>query len=336
MIDTPLEKVPCPMCGSDDPQHELTAPEFLFNQGDQFNIDRCGQCGFLYTNPRPTLDAVGKFYPDNYYRNQQHPKAKRAGRNTGWREAMTRAALRCHLGYPGRASLTMKLATWFRAMQLKRGLRYYNTLPWVGDGRLLDFGIGDARFLRLQRDRGWNVAGVDFNDTVVQWAREEDGIDAEAGTWPSESEPMAGRQFDMMTAWHVLEHLPDPRGWIASAVDRLAPGGMLLLCCPDADSWAFKRFGEDWFGLDVPRHFNHFKKQDLAKLMRDAGLEVVRIRPQHRSRSLKETVRMRAERLDTAGWRFMRKMSIFWRLYGWLAAITGNADCVIVYGRKPS
>jgi len=336
MTDTPLEHVPCTVCGADQPTHVMQAPEFLYGQGDLFGIVRCGQCGLKYTSPRPTMAAIGRFYPDDYYRDGQRPKAKRPDRQTGWRERWAQAAMRCHMGYPGTAPAWLKLLTWPRAWRLKRGLRDHDTLPWIGQGRLLDFGCGDARFLRLQRDRGWTVAGIDFNEIVVKWAREEDDIEAEAGTWPSENEPMRGRQFDTITAWHVLEHVPDPPGWVAAAAKRLAPGGVLLICCPDSDSWAYERFGEDWFGLDVPRHFSHFTKHDLAKLLRDAGLEVIRIRPQHRSRPLKESVRMHADRKNNAMWGVLRKLKPMWRLYGWLAALCGKADCVIVYGRKPS
>ncbi|MEL7088074.1 MAG: hypothetical protein AAGL98_06475, partial [Planctomycetota bacterium] len=74
------------------------------------------------------------------------------------------SALRQHFGYPGDEPIGgwRKWATGWTARRLRHGRRYVDTLPWVGEGRLLDFGMGNGRFLRLQRQRGWDVAGMDF------------------------------------------------------------------------------------------------------------------------------------------------------------------------------
>jgi 2-polyprenyl-3-methyl-5-hydroxy-6-metoxy-1,4-benzoquinol methylase len=326
-----VEHVTCPVCGSDE-SHDVFTAQAHRAADEAFRIVQCDRCGLRYTNPRPTAEAIGRYYPDAYYRDDSDPK-QRPARQRGWREAWTQMALRCHMGYPGRCSPVQRLISWPRAWQLRRGLKHVDAVEWTGEGRLLDFGCGGGKFLRLQRDRGWAVAGIDFNETVARWAREEDGIDVVSGTWPGDA--MSGRTFDVITAWHVLEHLPDPVGWMRSAVERLAPGGRLIVACPDSDSWAAQRFGRHWYGLDVPLHFSHFTKHDLARLMEKAGLQVERIRSQHRTRPTIMSSRLSAQHHASRRGKMPSCPRIVWRVYAWVASICGKADCVIVVGQKP-
>jgi 2-polyprenyl-3-methyl-5-hydroxy-6-metoxy-1,4-benzoquinol methylase len=303
---------------------------------ERFRIVRCGSCDHLYTLPRPTAAALERYYPDAYYRGRQ-PGTRKAdsSRHHGLREGLARMALRQHFGYPGPTPRTSarRLLSWPLACWLRLGRRTLDAIPWAGGGELCDFGCGDGAFLRLCRRRGWSVCGVDFNEKVAHWARERDRLEVVAGTWPGEA--LAGRTFDVITAWHVIEHLPDPAGWVRAAAGKLNPGGYLLVCCPDAGSWAFRTFGRDWYGLDVPRHLSHFTTWKLVELLAGAGLAVERIRPQARRKTLHASARLRAARTGSLLWRGLAASSLPWRpvarVTGWL----GCADGVLVVARKP-
>lgn len=334
--DAPLEHVPCPVCGTDGPAPGFEAVACREAPAERFRIVRCGACGHMYTSPRPTPDAIRRYYPEAYYRGRERGAQKtESNRHRGIRERLARAALRQHFGYPGDALRTVArwLLTWPIACWLRWGRRTLDTIPWAGNGELCDFGCGACAFLRLARRRGWRVCGVDFSEDVARWARERDALEVVVGTWPGEA--FAGRTFDAITAWHVIEHLPEPAGWLAAAVERLNPGGYLLVCCPDVDSWARRFFGEDWYGLDVPRHFSHFAKRKLADLLADAGLIIERIRPQARPKTLRASARLRAERTGSLLWKTLGASSLPWRpvasLTGWL----GCADGVLIIARKP-
>lgn len=345
----------CPICGADNPTLFVELEESVQDIGGIFTLQRCGRCTHLYLNPRPTLHDIGRFYPTPYY--EQTAKTSKpssdtepvAG-NTSAAPALTthirhqgdrrvrriQSALRQHLGYPGPAPMTRwrKLRTIWTAHKLRHGRRYIDTLPWVGQGRLLDFGMGNGRFLRLQRQRGWTVAGMDFNPEVVAHARQHDGIEAEAGSWPGPA--FAGRQFDVITSWHVIEHLPDPVGYLRTAAERLAPGGTLLTCCPNGRSWEAMFFKQHWIGYDTPRHFSVFTKRQLIKLVEESGLRFVRHRAQVRPATFRASCNIRAKQTGSAFWKFAARRKLLWSVVARLSAWFGRCDCMIVIAEKPA
>lgn len=331
-----LERVACLVCGADEPRPAFTAEETRAGVGGAFAYVACGACGLTYLSPRPTAAALGRFYPPSYYATR--PGGERVVRHQGrLRTRAIQAALEDHLGYPPpdgrRAPWWRRLLTWPLARRLRRARRHADALPWVGRGRLLDFGIGRGAFLRLQRQRGWTVAGLDLDPEVVRRAREEDGVEAEVGTWPGPA--FAGRAFDAITAWHVLEHLPDPRGFVAAAAERLAPGGELVLACPSAGSWSFAWFGPAWLDVDAPRHLALYRPGDLRRLVEGAGLEWRGARQQARPASFRQSARDRAARTGSLVWRLLAELRPLWSLVARLAAWRGRADVVIARARKP-
>jgi SAM-dependent methyltransferase len=76
--------------------------------------------------------------------------------------------------------------------------------------------------------------------------------------------------------FHVLEHLPDPRPYLETARDLLAPGGRLIVQVPNAASWQFRLFGRYWNGIDVPRHLHDFRAVDVRRLLESIGFELLR------------------------------------------------------------
>jgi SAM-dependent methyltransferase len=88
--------------------------------------------------------------------------------------------------------------------------------------------------------------------------------------------PFRPGTFSTITMFHVLEHLYDPSAYLEAARKLLQPGGRLIIQVPNAACWQFLLFGENWSGLDIPRHLIDFKEDDLAKLLDYCGFEVVR------------------------------------------------------------
>jgi SAM-dependent methyltransferase len=140
-------------------------------------------------------------------------------------------------------------------------------------GRLLDLGCGTGAFAREMRRRGWDVAVTELNDQVLNELRAQ-GIDARR---PDEA-LRAGfaAPFDAITAWHVLEHVPNPAALMAFARDNLAPGGIVQATVPNFASWQARRYGRHWLHLDVPRHLYHFTPETLGRLITQSGLRIER------------------------------------------------------------
>ena len=167
-----------------------------------------------------------------------------------------------------------------RGRRLTRELHRLNNairlreLRGVPAGRLLDVGCGKGRFLAAARDAGWQVMGVEFEPTSAAAARHNHGVEVVPGDFLKV--PLDG-DFDVVTMWHVLEHLPDPAAAVARAVELLRPGGRLVLSVPNIDSLQARFGGEQWFHLDLPRHLFHFGPRSLSALAERAGLRVERI-----------------------------------------------------------
>lgn len=157
----------------------------------------------------------------------------------------------------------------------RSGSRRFRSLEGLAPGAMLDVGCGSGYDLLALRDRGWSVAGVEMNPRAAENARAQ-GLDVRTGTL-SDARFEADR-FDLVTMFHVLEHLPDPVGVASEAARILEPGGRLLAQVPNlhgANAWFFR---EHWYELDVPRHVNFFTPGTLRTMLGKAGLRVVSIR----------------------------------------------------------
>jgi SAM-dependent methyltransferase len=145
-------------------------------------------------------------------------------------------------------------------------------LMFMGDrppAALLDVGCGHGTFLAAMAERGWQVAGVDFDPAAVEAARSVHGLDVLVGTVDTMVE--RGTSFDVVTASHVVEHVPDPVEFLAQCRRLLRPGGRVVLKTPNADSFGSRRYGRAWRGLEPPRHLHIFTIAALESCARKAG-----------------------------------------------------------------
>jgi len=140
-------------------------------------------------------------------------------------------------------------------------------------GRILDVGCGTGEFLAEMSRHGWEAVGLDQDGEAVEYARRAYGLDAQ--TVDIEDFSAVDESFDVVTFWHVLEHLPNPKGALRQVRRILKPDGLLLLAVPNIDSLDFQVYREDWVALDFPRHFRHFDGGSLERLARQVNLYVV-------------------------------------------------------------
>jgi SAM-dependent methyltransferase len=139
--------------------------------------------------------------------------------------------------------------------------------------RLLDAGAGRGRFVRAAARGGYEAFGIEPSLRGSEAAR---AIGADVRRATLEDAEIAEGSLDVVTLWHVIEHLQDP----GRALDRihtwLPPGGGLLVGAPNLSSWQARIGGERWYHLDLPRHRVHFTEAGLHILLRDHGFDVVR------------------------------------------------------------
>jgi SAM-dependent methyltransferase len=140
-------------------------------------------------------------------------------------------------------------------------------------GRVLDVGCGDGDFLADLRRLGWEGYGTEFSEVACELTRAR-GINVRQGSLRSAGFP--DRFFDVVTIWHVLEHLPEPAAELAEARRILRDDGLLVLEVPNSGCLTFQLCQERWWPLDIPRHLQHFTPATLARLLDRSGFTSLR------------------------------------------------------------
>lgn len=150
-----------------------------------------------------------------------------------------------------------------------------NTIRKLGyfRGTLLDIGAGTGDFLALAQRQGFGVSGVEPNAKARALAAKK-GISLHR-----ELSHLPPKKFDIITLWHVLEHLPDLREQLARITALLQDNGLLLVAVPNYKSYDARYYGPYWAGYDVPRHLWHFSKTAVAKLFHPHQMQITSIRP---------------------------------------------------------
>lgn len=140
-------------------------------------------------------------------------------------------------------------------------------------GRILDVGFGRPIDLSLFQQRGWEAHGTQIVPHTVRVARSQ-GLNAFLGELHDAKYPDA--HFDMITVWHVLEHLKNPAKYVREMHRILKPEGRLIVEVPNFNSPLARMFGCNWLGLDLPHHLYHFTPKSLTRLLHQNGFKVVK------------------------------------------------------------
>jgi SAM-dependent methyltransferase len=140
-------------------------------------------------------------------------------------------------------------------------------------GRLLDIGAGTGDFLFEAKKRGWKVNGIEPNQKARERALEKGvKIDSNSGNFKS-------GKFDVITMWHVLEHVPDLKAQVIELEHLLKKGGLLIIAVPNFKSYDAEYYKEFWAAFDVPRHLWHFSQNSFKHLFSGTGFKQTDSRP---------------------------------------------------------
>jgi 2-polyprenyl-3-methyl-5-hydroxy-6-metoxy-1,4-benzoquinol methylase len=242
-----LEDRDCPLGCARDDDFILKGRDRLNNLPGDFTVVRCRACGLLRTNPRPTLETMGYYYPEQYSPFE----------GTKIREVTS------PVQYPRLKKLTQRI---FK----------FNTiiLPPQPPGRMLEAGCASGSFLHYMAHRGWEVEGVEPSKAAAQNARHM-GYKVFEGS--IELKPDTADLFDLIVGWMVLEHLHEPVVVLRKFQAWLKPGGWLVLSVPDAGGMEFGLFKNKWYDLHLPNHLYHFTAQTIRLILRKTGWNVQKI-----------------------------------------------------------
>jgi SAM-dependent methyltransferase len=165
--------------------------------------------------------------------------------------------------------------------------------------------------------KGWQVTGLDLSAATVQRLRSELGLNALSGTLPHPA--LAPQSFEVVTMWHVLEHVHQPLQVLREAHRLLVPSGLLLIEVPNLASLGFQWFGEAWYGLELPRHLSHFTPQTLQAMLRRAGFQAGPIQMVPRTNWFRYSVQLACRISPPKLWHGWLKTKLGSRLTTWYA-----------------
>ena len=234
----------CPLCKSGNIlNHQLVKDHAVSKK--EFTICRCGDCTLLFTNPRPIEAEIGPYYDfKEYYSHDDQVR-----------------------------SFTQWLYQKIRKSSIKRKVSLINNL--VPNGSLLDYGCGTGEFLQEAKRQRWIVRGIEPSEK----ARAQAIVKLPTEIQDTLNELHELEAYDVVTLFHVLEHIHNLRKTIKKLVSHLKSEGYMVIAVPNPESADATYYGSDWAGYDVPRHLYHFSQKSMTAFQEQFGLELVRVEP---------------------------------------------------------
>lgn len=262
-----FEYVNCAFCDKDDSLVIFKGRDRRHKIGGEFNIVKCKTCGLVYINPRPKTDEIKKFYPLDYlfYKriNETKDKQKFFGQILPHRLKRTLGLIKRKLKDFCVGSFHVEFSKIWYLEGLKKGT-------------ILDIGCGRGEYLKMLKDSGWKVKGVDMNEQAAKQAME---YLEEGEVWCGELTDcdFSQRSFDVISMYSAFEHIHNPSEMLCKIHNLLKDNGLLVIYLQNIDSLEFKIFGKYWYHLDIPRHLYDYSKRTLRALLLKNGFLITKI-----------------------------------------------------------
>lgn len=241
-------EIKCIICGGEDAKYLTKQPEdyeYSVKPSRNFREIRCSTCSSTFLYPRPTVDELISFYPEDYWA--------------------------YHKGHGLITEMLLSLRSKFRAWQISK----------IAEGRPLnvfDVGTGDcSHFDALKRYGNFTFAGVEINPEMANLAREK-GYEVEEGILEDIDITHYKEKFDIANVYHIIEHVLYPKLFLEKIYSLLRPGGYVIGQLPCMDGLEQKIFGRYWAGYHYPRHLQVFSRKGIEDILKGVGFEDISVR----------------------------------------------------------
>ena len=265
---------------------------------DSLQIVKCLDCGLTYVDPQPSEEDLRTIYKNGYF-------------NGTWEaDYLTEKKL--------------------YAPRFRERLKDIDSLE--AKGKLLDVGCAVGYFLEAAQQDGWEASGVEISSYASEFARKS-GFDVFTGRLEEAGYP--DNHFDVVTLWHVLEHMRDPAACLQEIHRILKDSGVLAVELPNIESKRSQKAGENWDQLKPREHLYYFGPGTLRKSVEKAGFQVVRISTLPKGTYV-------GEKLERLGWTRIKEWLVrFFPLTRWIKTIllhikkvAGEDDIILLYAVK--
>lgn len=237
----------CPLCGGNQFHPFLTCKDH-YATGEIFSILQCGTCGFTFTQDAPVEAEIGRYYESPDYISHSDT----------------------------RQGLMNKIYHQVRAYMLKNKAKLVEQAAGKKGGRILDIGTGTGYFSHTMQERGWQVDAVEKSAQARAFAQKHFNLDVKA---PELLSSYGRQQFDVITMWHVMEHIEQVgQEWDTLNV-LLKEDGVAIIAVPNCGGADAAHYQAYWAAYDVPRHLWHFTPNTLQLMAAAHGFQLVKRLP---------------------------------------------------------
>lgn len=212
--------------------------------GENFDLLYHAEYDLLLTSPKPTREKLSEYYKSDDY--ISHTDSKK--------------------------TFLEKVYQSVKSIMLRKKIRILEK-HCPQKGSLLDIGAGTGDFLKTAKHSGWEIHGVEPNEKAGKLAQQK-GVFLNKKT-----EVLPDSKFDVITMWHVLEHVPDLEKQLTELSRLLKKDGVLLIAVPNFKSYDATYYKEFWAAYDVPRHLWHFSKTSISKIFDAFNFDLVETLP---------------------------------------------------------
>ena len=212
-----------------------------------FRVLKCNHCSLIFVYPRPDHSELIGHYNEDYY--------------VDW------------IG----TQKDKRIRMWEKRLDKLKGFR--------SGGRLLDVGCGEGLFLHLAKENGWQISGTELSSYAARYASNSLNVDIFYGEILDAGFP--GDFFDVVTMWHVLEHVKDPKAYLKEVRHILKPEGLLVIAVPNVNGMVMriayriaKRRRLKLFSKEEKElHLYHFSADTIRAYLEKTGFECLRLSP---------------------------------------------------------
>lgn len=223
-------------------KHFLNVKDHSVSQ-ETFELLYNEELDMLITHPQPSLEKLPSYYESADYISHTD----------------------------GKKSLFEKMYQFVKGIALKNKLKLINSLS--EKGTILDIGAGVGDFLLTAKNDGWKIVGIEPSQKAKSIAINK-GV-----SFVNEMSEIEDHSLDIITMWHVLEHVPNLEHQIAELKRMIKPNGTIIIAVPNFNSFDANYYGKYWAAFDVPIHLWHFSKTAIQKLFGEHNLELTKVLP---------------------------------------------------------
>ncbi len=237
----------CPLCNSTQLEHFIDCTD-CYATREKFAIYKCCDCGFRFTQDAPVESEIGPYYESPDY--ISHTDTNKGCMN--------------HVYH------------WVRKYMLARKAELINKVSGLESGSLLDYGAGTGYFAQTMRCQGWEVKAIEKSVMARDFALDHFGLEMESDI---ALDFLPSCSFQVVTLWHVMEHVEKLDYLWNRISDILADDGTLIVAVPNCKSFDAQLYKEDWAAYDVPRHLWHFEPETMKRMGSKYGFSLIEEMP---------------------------------------------------------